>query len=400
MSEKEGLFVVRYSEIGLKGQNRAWFEERLAKNLRESLGASGVGRVERIRGRILVRHAGTAEGRIAARLAETPGVRSFSAARAVERTYAAIEAAAVGVFLERRRAAERPGVTFGVRTERADKSFPMISTEISASVGAAILRAAPDVRVDLGAPEIEIKIEVHRDRAFVMGDWRAGPGGLPAGASGRVVLLLSGGIDSPVAGHLLSRRGCEILPVYFHSFPFTGDAAKEKVIDLARLLSRPQRALDLHIVPFTEAQAALREACRADLLVVLYRRMMLRVAERIADLSGALALATGESVGQVASQTLPNMRAIDLAAQRPVLRPLCGMDKEETIRIAKAIGTYEISIRPAEDCCSLFVPKHPATRARPEEVAREEAKLDIEALARACAENVEKLRFRWGERAE
>lgn len=393
-----GLIVIRYAEIGLKGVNRGWFEERLVKNLRDRLRGLGVERIDRIRGRILVHHDGDPEA-LAERIADTPGVRSFSAARPVARDLAAIEAAAVGLARERLARPPRPA-TFGVHTERADKSFPLVSTEVSARVGAAVLAAAPELKVRLANPELPILIEIGREQAFVMLDWRDGPGGLPVGSSGKVVLLLSGGIDSPVAGYLLQKRGCRLLPVYCHAFPFTGDAAKEKVIDLAAALARRQTILDLRVAPIAEAQVALRDQCRPDLLVVLYRRLMVRVAERVAERAGAMALATGESVGQVASQTLPNMFAIEQAAARPILRPLCGMDKEETIRIAKRIGTFDISVRPADDACSLFVPKHPATRAALADVLAEEAKVPIDALAQACAARTETIRFFRGERSE
>jgi thiamine biosynthesis protein ThiI len=391
-----GLFVVRYSEIGLKGKNRSFFEERLVRNLREATRGLGVERVERIRGRVLIEHAGC-ERRIAERISDTPGVRSFSVARPVARDAAAIEAAAVALASERLAREPRPR-TFGVRTDRADKTFPLRSTEVSAKVGAAVLAALPDLVVRLDEPDLDIAIEIYRDRAFVMADWHRGPGGLPVGTGGRVVLLLSGGIDSPVAGWLLQKRGCQIAPVYCHAFPFTGDAAKEKVIDLARALAQRQSPLDLRVASITEAQVAMRDACKPELLVVLYRRLMVRIAERVAARVGAPAIATGENLGQVASQTLTNMAVIDQAARRPILRPLTTYDKEETIELARRMGTFEISIRPAEDCCQLFLPKSPATHARLDEVLAEEARLDVEGLARAAADRAEVVRFREGKR--
>ena len=393
------LFLVRYSEIGLKGGNRGYFEGRLARNIGETAHGLGIERVSRIRGRLLVWHSGERTSALAARLADTPGVRTFSAARLLgSASYEAIEAAALELVSERLRRTPRPR-TFAVATERSFKAFPLRSMEVSARVGAAVLRLAPDLKVRLGEPDFTIGIEIGRERSFVFGEYLEGPGGLPVGSSGRVVLLLSGGIDSPVAGWLLQKRGCEVAPLYFHASPFTGDAAKKKVIDLAALLARRQPVLELRIAQLAGAQVLIRDHCRADLLVVLYRRMMVRVAERIAERIGALALATGESIGQVASQTLPNLAVIDEVARRPILRPLATYDKEETIRLAERLKTFEISVRPAEDSCRLFVPAHPATHASPDEVAREEAKLALDPLADEIAAKAELLRFHRGERS-
>jgi thiamine biosynthesis protein ThiI len=390
-----GLFVVRYSEIGLKGKNRSYFEERLVRNLREAVAGLGVERIERIRGRVLVHHAGS-EAAIAARIADTPGVRSFSAARPVARELDAIERMAVDLARERLARTPAPA-NFGVRTERIDKTFPLRSMDVSARLGAAILAVAPALRVRLDGPELEVAVEIYKDRAFVMTDWQRGPGGLPVGTGGRVALLLSGGIDSPVAGWLLQKRGCQVAPVYCHAFPFTGDAAKEKVVDLARALARRQSLLDLRVVPIAEAQVALRDRCHGELLVVLYRRFMVRVAEKIARGAGALAIGTGENLGQVASQTLTNLAAIDEAARMPLVRPLLTYDKEETIALARRIGTFEISIRPADDCCQLFLPRRPATHARLEDVLAEEAKVDVAGLLEACVAKAERVRFVKGE---
>ncbi len=397
-AEPAGLFVVRYSEIGLKGENRSWFEERLVRNLRDQLHGLAVTGVDRIRGRVVVRHAAPVPD-VAERIGRTFGVRSFSPAHRVDASYEAIEAAAVDLALRSLRERTPRLRTFRVATDRSDKGFPIRSMDVSAKVGAAVLRHAPDLKVRMTEPDLEIGIEIHRSGAFVFADWPDGPGGLPVGTSGRVVLLLSGGIDSPVAGHMLQKRGCALAPLYLHAFPFTGDQAKEKVLDLARILALRQTVLDLRVAPFADAQVALRDRCRAELLVILYRRLMMRVAERIARRTHALAIATGESVGQVASQTIPNLLAINaaLGGRLPILRPLSGFDKEETIALARRIGTFEVSIRRADDCCSLFVPKHPATRAELAEVLAEEGRVDAEALADACAARVETFRFYRGE---
>ncbi len=391
------LAIVRYSEVGLKGENRSFFEERLRRNIKDGLRGLGVARVEKIRGRILVWH--DADPRdVAPRLARVFGIRSFSPARRVPSpTVESVEAAAVESALAALAArAPRPR-TFKVESDRSDKRFPLRSMELSARVGAAILARAPELKVRLVDPDLVVGIEVHPAAAFVYADRVEGPGGLPVGVSGRVVLLLSGGIDSPVAGWLLQKRGCQLAPLYFDAFPYTGEAAKEKVRDLARFLALHQTVLDLHVAPFAPVQLALRDRCRPELLVVLYRRLMMRVAERVAARAGALALATGESVGQVASQTLPNLQTIQDATHLLVLRPLATHDKEETVALARRLGTYEVSIRPAVDCCSLFVPKHPATRARLDVILAEEARLDVAALADECAARVETVRFLHGE---
>jgi thiamine biosynthesis protein ThiI len=395
------LYIVRYSEIGLKGQNRSYFEEALVRNLRERVRALANVRIERRRGRILV-HAPDAPPptlrAIEDVLGDTPGVRTWSPARALPHEMPAIEAAAAE--LARRFVGARPpgGVrTFRVETSRAEKRFPLTSMQVDAQVGAAVLAALPELRAKMVGPDLTIGIEIQPGEAFVLSEWRDGPGGLPVGTSGPVALLLSGGIDSPVAGMLLQKRGCSVAPVYCHAFPFTGDAAKEKVIDLARALARRQGVLELRVAQIAEAQTQLRDRCRQDLLVVLYRRLMVRICERVAADLRCEALATGENLGQVASQTLPNMRAVDAAATRPILRPLITFDKEETIGLAKRLGTYETSVRPADDCCQLFVPKHPATRVRLDEIEAEEAKVDVSAMVESCLGKVETITFRGGE---
>jgi thiamine biosynthesis protein ThiI len=397
-----GAVIVRYSEIGLKGENRAWFEEKLTRNIRERCHALPLTRVERRRGRVVIHHeGGAAEDRaIEEGLADTPGIRSFSRVRAVAREIGAIETAAAELAREAyERRSPRPA-TFRVESSRQDKSFPLKSMELDARVGGAVLDAIPGLKVKLVEPDLTIGIEVQNDLAWLMTDWRDGPGGLPVGSSGNVVLLLSGGIDSPVAGLLLQKRGCSLAPVYCHAFPFTGDAAKEKVRDLARILSRRQHALDLRVAPIGEAQVALRDRCRPAHLVVLYRRLMFRVAERIARLAKAQVLATGESIGQVASQTLPNMRAIEAATTLPVLRPLATYDKEETVKLARRLGTFETSILPADDSCQLFVPKHPSTRVQLAEIEEDEAKVDVAALVEDVMLRVEKIRFVRGQPQE
>ncbi len=393
-----GLVIVRYSEIGLKGENRSWFEERLARNMRDRLHGLGVERIERRRGRIFVRCAAAEPSpEIVARLADTPGIRSLSRARTVARDFDAICGAARALAREPHDARRPPPATFRISTNRADQTFPKTSMQVDAEVGGAVLEACPGLRARMNGPDLTIAVEIQPEHAYVMGDWHDGPGGLPVGSSGPIALLLSGGIDSPVAGFLLQKRGCAVSPLYCHAFPFTGDAAREKVRDLARALARRQTILDLRVADIAPAQVALRDRCRPEMLVVLYRRLMVRLAERVALAIGAHAIGTGENLGQVASQTLPNLHAIDAAATLPILRPLATYDKEETINLARRLGTFEISIRPADDCCQLFVPKHPATRVAVEAAAAEEAKVDLPALVDAVFAKIETERFYRGE---
>jgi thiamine biosynthesis protein ThiI len=261
---------------------------------------------------------------------------------------------------------------------------------VSRQVGSAIVEAT-GLAVDVHEPKRVVRVEIGVERTFVYGEVIDGPGGLPVGVSGKVSVLLSGGIDSPVAGWSAMRRGCRMDAIYFHSFPYTGDKTKEKVLDIARILARWHGPLAVHIVHFTDVQKALREGGPAELAVLLYRRMMMRASSLIAEREGSTALVTGENLGQVASQTLQNLAVIEDAAALPVLRPLITFDKIEIIELARRIDTYETSILPYEDCCSLFVPKHPATRGRLANLVAAEQGLDIAAQAQALADNAERI---------
>ncbi|HZS36498.1 MAG TPA: tRNA uracil 4-sulfurtransferase ThiI [Polyangia bacterium] len=383
------VVLVRWGEIFLKGGNRAFFERRLAEAARRALAPLEGARIERLHGRLLAWPGPDDPGALRAlrALEKVFGVTSLSPARVVERKLEAISAAAVE--LARGEAARRGRPRFKVETRRSDKRFQPTSPEVSRLVGAAIVGAL-DLPVDVHTPELTVGVEIGTEHAFVFGSSVPGPGGLPVGVTGRVELLLSGGIDSPVAGWLMLKRGCELGATYFHSFPYTGDHTKEKVIALARKLAAWQLAdVRLAVVPFTDAQKKLRDTGDGRLAVVLYRRMMMRVAERIARASKAQALVTGEALAQVASQTLENLTAIGAAATLPILRPCLGHDKLDTIAIAERIGTYETSILPFDDCCSLFVPEHPITKARLDDVLAAESKVDVAAIVDACIAGVE-----------
>ena len=354
------VLVIHYAEIGLKGGNRPWFESRLAEDLRARLKVVPGARVRRERGRLVVSlDEGSAES-AADLVSRTPGVAWFAVARAVERTAEAVETEVV--------AHARAGAgSFAVDTKRSDKRFPLTSMELNRQVGAAVV-AATGRKVDLTAPDQVYGIEIAPERAFVFEARRRGPGGLPAGSSGRVVALLSGGIDSPVAAWRMMVRGCRVVGVHFLNDAVDTAGVKEKLDLLGAALARWQGRFHLRVVPFGALQRAIVAAVPSDHRMLVYRRTMLRLAERVRIESKAKALVTGDSVGQVASQTLDNLRCVYSAVPGPVLSPLCGDDKVSIIDQARRIGTYEASILPHDDCCSFLVAPHPATRAKLEEV--------------------------------
>jgi tRNA uracil 4-sulfurtransferase len=384
------LVVLRYGELFLKGANRGRFEKHLQDNVKRSLAAVQQVKISRGQGRLFVRHGDDGGGgRAIDRLRRVFGLSSLSPAWEIDADLDAIQRRALELVLAHLEQTKRPR-SFRIRTRRSDKRFPHNSMEINTQVGSAVVDAT-GLAVDLTAPELEVGIEIGPQLSFVFLERIPGAGGLPVGTSGRVSLLLSGGIDSPVAGHLMQKRGCVLHPIYFHSFPYTGDRTRAKVVDLAAALRPAQARMTLQVVPFTEIQTAIRDACPIDLAVVLYRRMMMRISSALAKRNGCAALATGENLGQVASQTLDNLACIEQCARLPVLRPLLTYDKTETITLARAIGTYELSIAPYEDSCSLFVPKHPATRAKPAAASRAEEALEIEALVAAAVDSTEQV---------
>jgi thiamine biosynthesis protein ThiI len=366
--------VVRYHEIALKGGNRPRFVARLIQNLRDATAGLGVTRAQSLPGRIVLWLAAGAdvEG-VCARIATTFGVVNFSPAVETALDIDAIRAAVLDT------AASASFASFRISTRRANKQFPMTSPELNALLGADV-KERTGAAVDLEDPELTIAIEILPRSAFVSGRKLPGPGGLPVTISGRVTCLLSGGIDSPVAAYRMMQRGCRVDFVHFHGAPYTSLASLEKASDLAARLTRFQLRSDLWSVPFGEIQSEIVARVPRSHRVVLYRRMMLRIATVIARRTGGRALVTGESLGQVSSQTIENMEVIAGATSMLVLRPLVGMDKAEIVAQAQRIGTFETSILPDQDCCSLFVPPHPTTRATAAEVAAAEALLDVEAL--------------------
>ena len=375
--------MIHYNEIGLKGKNQPLFLRRLEANLLRATAGAGVRRVEQRSGRMVLHLSREADWEaIRGRLRTVFGVANFSLAERVELDMAALKAA-VGKALE-----GRTFRSFKIAARRAFKQFPLTSEDINRELGA-FVQGQTQAAVDLERPNLTIHVEVlPRDLYFSCGR-EAGPGGLPVGVSGRVVSLLSGGIDSPVAAHRLMKRGCQVVFVHFHSFPFLDATSRTKAVELMQLLTRFQYWSHLYLVPFGEIQREVVVGAPAPLRVVLYRRLMGRIAEQIARREQAKALVTGESLGQVASQTLENLAVIEEAVGMPVLRPLIGSDKEEIVQQARALGTYDISIIPDQDCCRLFVPRHPATFSSLDEVRAVESHLPIEKLVQTGLDQME-----------
>jgi thiamine biosynthesis protein ThiI len=375
--------LIHYSEIGLKGRNRPLFERQLIANIRRAFAADIAVEVRRLFGRnLVVVPAGTPREEIEKRLRRVFGIAYFAHALATPPALAAIMAAAAQVV------EGKAFATFAVRAKRADKSFPVDSQGINVAVGAHIGRITGR-RVDLSHPDLTVHIEVVDRRALVYADRVEGPRGLPVGVGGRVVCLLSGGIDSPVAAARMMRRGCRVSFVHCHSFPYTNPASQAKVAELAAILGRFQGPAPLHLVPLVEIQRRIVAGAPSTFRVLLYRRAMLRLAAAIATQDKALALVTGESLGQVASQTLANLTAVDRASPIPVLRPLLGWDKEEIIAEAQRIATFDLSIEPHEDCCSFLEPKDPATRSTDRQLAALERHLALDDLLAAALEATE-----------
>jgi thiamine biosynthesis protein ThiI len=375
--------VVHYNEISLKRGNRPLFLRHLRRNLARAMADLDPVRIRQLPGRILLDLEGHEQPEtVRARAAQVCGVSGVALGWRVESTVAAMETA-VGWLIE-----DRQFRSFRISARRAFKTYPMTSVELNRQLGAFVLERVrgAGVRVDLGEPELEIHVEVLPAETFVYADPLPGPGGLPVGASGTVAALLSGGIDSPVAAWRMMKRGCRVVFVHFHSVPYLPATSQSKARALVERLTQWQYGSSLLLVPLGEIQREVTLAVAPPIRVVVYRRMMVRIAETLGRRMGAEALITGESLGQVASQTLTNLARIDEVAALPMLRPLIGMDKLEITAEARRLGTFEISIEPDADCCTLFVPRHPATRVTAEAIGAAESRLDV---ARLVAMGVE-----------
>ncbi len=382
----ERVIILRYAEIHLKGKNRGFFEHALANNLEKSLKGFRH-ELHRLSGRWLVaKFDETRTEEIALRVSRVFGVRSYSVGyltgSELDEIYAAVRLVAPDTG------------SFKVETHRGYKQYPMTSMEISAAIGGRLLSERTALRVDVHAPENYVYIDVReRGNALVFGSFGDGAGGMPVGTSGKGLLMISGGIDSPVAGHMMAKRGLTVELLHFHSYPYTNEGAKEKVVQLAKLLSPYTQVTELTTVKVTHIQEEIHRKCAAEFNVTLLRRFMFRIAERIARARGLSCLVTGESLAQVASQTMEGLTSSNAVVTLPVLRPLVGFDKEEIIERAKKIGTFETSILPYEDCCTVFLPEHPVTRPKLCDVEREEGKLEIEALIEEALTTAERITF-------
>lgn len=382
----EKVLIVRYGEISLKGLNRPFFENKLIKNIKNSIKEIGNLNVYKAHGRIYIDLENYDEDEIVNEVKNVFGVVSLSTAYIFDANIDKICEIALEHINE---CIEEDNIkTFKVESRRGNKSFPLKSPEISRTVGSYILKNTKDIKVDVHNPDIIINVEV-RDRAYVYSKKIPAFGGMPYGTSGKAMLLLSGGIDSPVAGWLVAKRGVEIEAVHYHSYPFTSDRAKEKVIELARILSRYCGKIRLHSINLLNIQKAINEKCPSEEMTILSRRFMMAIAERIALARGCKALVTGESIGQVASQTLESINVTNSAVQIPVFRPLIAMDKLDIVNISKKIETYETSILPYEDCCTVFLPDRPVTKPKLERILQSERLLDVESLISDAIANME-----------
>jgi tRNA uracil 4-sulfurtransferase len=380
----EAFFLIKIGEILLKLGNRREFEDRLRSQLHKRLSEAGMPHeIEMYPGRYFLSVPAERAAEAEFALARTPGINGYARAIKAQKTVEAVLAASVEVARGRLASGAR---SFKAESRRSDKSFPLGSFELSAQIGDAVLAACPEARVDLHNPDFTINAEI-RERAYLFADPEPGMRGLPIGSGGKGLLLLSGGIDSPVAGYMMAARGLALEALYFHAYPYTSKEAQDKVASLARIVATYSGGLVLWTAPFTETQLKIKKDARVDLTTLMMRAAMMRAAHILSGRVGANCIVTGESLGQVASQTAENLRLTGSLTDYPVLRPLVGMDKEETIALAKRIGTFETSILPYEDCCVLFSPKHPMLKAKLE---RERAAYDELGLDSLIVESLDK----------
>ncbi len=383
-------FMIKYAEIGIKGKNRYLFEDALVRQIRRALKlVEGDFRVVKEDGRIYVAADSDYDyDETVDALRHVFGIAGICPMVQIDDLGFDDLRSQVIRYMDDMYPDKH--ITFKVQSRRARKNYPLDSNGINAQIGEAVLEAFPQIRVDVHHPDVLLCIEI-RQRINIYSEVIPGPGGMPVGTNGKAMLLLSGGIDSPVAGYMIAKRGVVIDAVYFHAPPYTSDRAKQKVVDLARLVSRYAGPINLHVVNFTDIQMAIYEHCPHDELTIIMRRYMMRIAQQLAEANGAAALITGESIGQVASQTMKSLAATNEVCTMPVFRPLIGFDKQEIVEIAKKIGTYETSILPYEDCCTIFVAKHPVTKPNLNAIKRSEYKLNgiIEELYQKAVETEE-----------
>lgn len=374
----EEILLIKNGELALKGLNRRSFEEALMHNLRYRLRRAGEFQIRCAQSTIYIepKNDGADLEEACDCVSRVFGISGFSRARVTEKRLEAIQAAAVEYFADRLQAC----ATFKVESKRADKRFPLTSPEISREVGGYLLDAFPHLRVDVHQPDIQIMVEIRDFGAYLHAEQLPGAGGMPVGTGGKAAVLISGGIDSPVAAYMMAKRGIELTAIHFASPPYTSERAEQKVVSLLEKVGRYAGHMTMHIVPFTHIQEEIRRACPEEYFTLIMRRFMMRIAQEIARREGCGALITGESVAQVASQTIPALAVTDALAEMPVFRPLIGMDKEEIVSVSRRIDTFDISIQPYEDCCTVFTPKHPNTKPKLYKVEEAERALEVEAL--------------------
>lgn len=384
----EHVLLIRYDEIHLKGLNRPFFERKLINSIKCALSALDAD-VKKEQGRIYVYGVSEENTEEAVdRLTRVFGIHSISPAVGVDKDWPTIVSAAKDIM--ERAAANSKKATFKCICRRSDKGFFMNSEQINRELGHEMLEAFPQLSVDIREPEIKLCVEI-REMAFIYAEEIMGAGGMPTGTAGLATLLISGGIDSPVAGYMMARRGLELTAVHFYSYPYTSERARDKVVELARIVSKYAGHIKLHLVPFTEIQLAIYEKCPPKETTVLMRRLMMKIAEKWAEKDGSRALITGEALGQVASQTLESLCVTNDAVSMPVFRPLIGFDKNDIVAIAKKINTFETSILPYEDCCTVFVPQHPVTKPEVAKLRESEAMVDFSEMIEKAMEDTETL---------
>ena len=384
------MILVKYGEIILKGLNRPLFEKKLVHNIKDRLSDIPGTVVTRSQAAIYISAENSLDiDEITRRLQRVFGIVSITRAVKAEKELEKIQKTAAEYLKDTLNTIR----TFKVETKRADKRFPYQSPEVSNLVGGYLLEQFPNLKVDVKNPDRIVQVEIRDMDAYIYCDKLVGEGGMPTGTNGRATLLLSGGIDSPVAGYMIAKRGVSIDAVHFYSYPYTSERAKDKVLDLAKQLASYTARLTVHIVPFTEIQLAIRNQCPEEQLTIIMRRIMMRIAEKIARQNKSQALITGESIGQVASQTIESLNVTNAVVEMPVFRPLIGMDKDEIIKIARRIETFETSILPYEDCCTVFTPKHPNTKPQLEKIIKSEQHLEMNELIERALEDVEDIRI-------
>ena len=385
------LILLKEGEVVLKGLNRRYFEQKLLENIRRRLRPCGEFTVTLQQSVVCVEPKNGDADMDAAfeAMRHVFGILRLTRAAACEKTPEAMLEKAKEYLHDELSTAR----TFKVESKRSDKGFPMTSIQLSQYVGGELNEAFPNLKADMHTPELTVWLEVRERAAYVHGRPVSGAGGMPVGSNGSAVTLLSGGIDSPVSTYMMAKRGLRLIPVHFFSFPYTSELAKQKVVDLARILTPWCGRMTLEVVPFTEIQMQIREKCPEELFTLIMRRFMMRIAEKIARWNGCGALVTGESLGQVASQTMEAMGVTEACIGLPILKPLVGMDKEEIITVSRRIGCFETSILPYEDCCTVFTPRHPRTRPKLAEIEEAERALDVDALVLAAFDGREKIRI-------